>query len=106
MTSFTFSEKHEGDKPPVGVVSGTLVAGEGTYDIKIVYEKSGYLFAGPVVGIRVPASGSRKVELPINRCRTDSSTELRTATVMAQFKLQDADEYEEGDGLTINYRCR
>jgi hypothetical protein len=106
MTRFTFSDKHEGPNPPAGVVSGTLVANQGTYDIKIVYEKSEYLFAGPLEEIAISAKGSRKVDIPINKCKTDTSTDLRTASVMAQFKTHDAEEYEDGDSLTINYKCR
>jgi hypothetical protein len=104
MTTFKFSDDHETEDPPTGVVRGKFVAREGRYDVKIVYQESGRLFAGPVADVIVPSSRKLDLAIKINRRTMSTATELRIAKVTAMFKEHSADDYEEGDSLMINYR--
>lgn len=105
MVFFEFSEKHNTDDPPMGIVQGTLSGDPGKYDLRIVLEDSRTTFASPKE-VTIPQSGSTPVDLPIDECSNISSTELRTARVLAQQKKSDINEdFADGASKFINYRC-
>ena len=105
MARFIFSKEHDGSQPPARVVRGTLYGKIASYDVKIVYEISGKVFAGPREKIQVPANGSIGVDIQINRCKDDDANDLRSADVLAQLKESSESNYVDSDGKTINYRC-